>query len=153
MFSKNLRQCVLLAGLAALILPGSVQAQGAPITQWTCTATYGGPEFNGQIELQLYQYAGANGIGSTTERTQLNLMLKAGRAAEIPGTMMLMGEFYGPGGVHVYFEAPNIVGGQGTGGIIINGAAHRATYSKFYLVEGGVIALTEDNERIEYHCK
>lgn len=127
-------------------------AQGLIISEMQCQTTYRGIPFQGVFQVQVHIYSGSTGDGYSVDRSQLNWMLKEGRASEIPGTLVLMGEFTAPG-VVVHVEAPNIVGGQGTGGIVVNGQIHRATYATFYLVAGGVVALTEDRERIEYACR
>ncbi|MEP2531363.1 hypothetical protein [Shimia sp.] len=126
-------------------------AQGMLLSRMQCQSSYRNIPFTGVIEIQLFQYAGATGLGSAGERSQMNTMIKTGRAHEIPGTLYMIGEFQG-GGALVHIEAPNMTGGQGTGSIVINGAAHRATYANFAIVQGGVIALTENQERIDYVC-
>ena len=127
-------------------------AQGILISRMECQTSYRGIPFTGVFEVQIFQYASAVPMGAAGERQQLNLMIRRGQAAQIPGTLVLMGEFRGGGGI-VHIEAPNIVGGQGTGGIIVNGQAHRATYATFFLVQGGVVAQTEDGEQIQYACR
>ncbi|MDQ2091372.1 hypothetical protein [Marimonas arenosa] len=142
----------LFAAFVAAIMVTATHAQGLLLSQMQCQANYRGVPFQGVIQIQLFQYSGATGIGASGERSQLNLLIKTGRANEIPGTLYMIGEFIGAG-VYVNIEAPNIVAGQGTGSIVVNGAAHRATYATFALVEGGVVAVTEDGERIEYICQ
>lgn len=142
----------LLLSLAIVLWTSASSAQGLLISRMQCQTTYRGIPFVGVFEVQIFQYAGAVPQGAAGVRQQLNLMIRRGQAAQIPGTLVLMGEFQGGGGI-VHIEAPNIVGGQGTGGIIVNGQAHRATYATFYLVQGGVVARTEDGEQIQYVCQ
>ncbi|MDU8926817.1 hypothetical protein RXV86_05435 [Alisedimentitalea sp. MJ-SS2] len=143
---------LLFAALVALVTATTANAQGLLLSQMQCKADYRGATFQGVIQIQLFQYAGAIGIGASGERSQLNLLIKTGRASEISGTLYMIGEFIGAG-LYVNIEAPNIVGGRGAGSIVVNGVAHRATYATFALVEGGVVAVTEDGERIEYICQ
>ena len=140
------------AFLLAVVSTTVAQAQGLLLAQLQCQANYRGIAFNGVVQVQLFQYAGATGVGSSGERSQLNILLRTGRANEIPGTLYMLGEFNAPGTI-VHIEAPNLVGGSGTGSIVVNGAVHRATYANFALVSGGIIAVTEDGERIEYRCR
>lgn len=144
---------VFVAALFSAFLSATIaQPQGPLLSQMQCKANYRGTMFSGVVQVQLLQYAGAAGIGASGERTQMNLLLRSGRANEIPGTLYMLGEFGAPGAI-VHIEAPNMVGGQGAGSIVVNGAVHRATYANFALVPGGIIALTEDGERIEYVCQ
>lgn len=143
---------VFFAALIATLTTASAQAQGQLLAQMQCQASYRGVLFRGVIQIQLFQYAGAVSLGNSGQRSQLNLLLKTGRANEIPGSLYMMGEFNGPGAL-IHIEAPNMVAGQGAGAIILNGAAHRATHANFALVQGGVIAVTEDGERIAYQCQ
>lgn len=142
----------LLLSLAFLFCAATVGAQGVLIERMQCQATYRNVPFSGVFEVQIYQYASSVPLGTAGERQQLKLMIKRGQAAQIPGSLVLLGEFQGGGNI-VHIEAPNMVGGQGTGGIVVNGQAHRATYANFILVEGGVVAQTENGERIEYACQ
>ena len=136
----------------ALIGATVAQAQGLLLAQMQCQTTYRGYAFTGVVQVQLLQYAGATSMGASGERTQMNLLLRSGRANEIPGTLYMIGEFGAPGAI-VHVEAPNMVGGQGLGSIVVNGEVHRATHATFALVPGGMIAITEDQERIEYRCQ
>lgn len=140
------------AFILAAVSATSAQAQGLLLAQMQCQANYRGVTFNGVVQVQLLQFAGATGIGSSGERSQMIMLLRSGRANEIPGTLYMLGEFGAPGTI-VHIEAPNLVGGSGTGSIVVNGAVHRATYANFAFVPGGIIAVTEDNERIEYRCQ
>lgn len=141
-----------LLSLAFIFWAAAISAQGILITRMQCQATYRNVPFSGVFEVQIYQYASSVPLGTSGERQQLNVMIRRGQAAQIPGSLVLLGEFQGGGNV-VHIEAPNIVGGQGTGGIVINGQAHHATYANFILVEGGVVAQTENGERIDYTCQ
>lgn len=142
----------ILAVLALMLSIVSSMAQGLIISEMRCQGTYRGNSVQGVIQLQLYLYAGSAGAGYSFDRTQLNLLIKQGRAAEIPGVLVLNGEFRLPGAI-VHIEAPNMVGGQGTGGIVVNGEVHRTTYATFYLVAGGLVVVTEDRERVDYRCQ
>ena len=137
----------LLCGLAYPAL-----SQGLLLAQMQCGTNYRGIAFEGVIEVQLYQYAGSVGIGASGDRTQLNLLIKSGRAHEIHGTLYMMGAFQG-GGTIVHVEAPNMVAGRGTGSIVVGGQVHRATYANFAIVRGGIVAMTENGERIDYRCR
>lgn len=138
--------------LAFLLSVTVSMAQGLIVSEMRCYGTYRGVSVQGVIQLQLYLYAGSAGAGHSFDRTMLNMMIKEGRAAEIPGTLVLNGEFIAPGTI-VHIEAPNMIGGQGTGAIVFNGQVHRATYATFYLVAGGLIVVTEDRERVDYRCQ
>jgi hypothetical protein len=142
----------LLLSLTLVFWVSAGSAQGLLISRMQCQTTYQGIPFIGVFEVQLFQYASAVPQGAAGLRQQLNLMIRRGQAAQIPGTLVLMGEFQG-GGAIVHIEAPNMVGGQGTGGIVVNGQAHRATHATFYLVQGGVLARTEDGVQIQYVCQ
>lgn len=138
--------------LLGLLWASNSGAQGLPIAQLQCQASYRGVPFTGVVEIQLFRFSGISTMGNEGIRRQMKVLLANGRASEFPGTLVLMGEFQG-GGAIVHIEAMNVVGGQGTGGIIVNGQAHRATYATFYLVQGGIVAQTEYGERINYLCK
>ena len=138
--------------LLGLLWASNSGAQGLPIAQLQCQTAYRGIAFTGAVEIQLFRFSGISTMGNEGIRRQMKVLLVNGRASEIPGTLVLTGEFRG-GGAIVHIEAMNVVGGQGTGGIIVNGEAHRATYATFYLVLGGIVALTENGERINYSCQ
>lgn len=144
-----IRRLLLSLGFALATAPA--QAQGIPIAQMQCTTNYMGYPFNGTILFQLLQYSGATDIGAAGLREQINLLLRMGRANEIPGTLMMNGHFE-TSGAFADFEA-TMAGNQGAGAIWMNGASHRATYASFYVVKGGVVVVTEDQVRIDYSCQ
>lgn len=140
------RRIVLLFSLLAT----PIHAQGVPVGQVPCQATYAGQPFQGVIAFQIIQLAGEIGIGNVGTRHQILMLLRMGRAHEIPGTLLMNGHFRSAA-TFADFEA-TMVGNQGTGAVWINGANHRATYADFYLVEGKVIMMTEDGQRVDYLC-
>ena len=132
------------------LLAAPIHAQGIPVGQLQCQSTYAGQAFNGVIEFQIMQLAGEVGVGNAGARHQILMLVRMGRANEIPGTLMMNGHFRSATSF-ADFEA-TMGGNQGAGAVWINGANHRATYANFYLVEGGVIMVTEDNQRVDYLC-
>jgi hypothetical protein len=141
----------LLLSLAFATSAAFAHAQGLPIAQMQCSTTYAGVQYSGTILFQLMQYSGATSMGAAGLRQQFNLLLRSGRANEIPGTLMMNGHFRSAV-AFVDFEATT-AGNQGAGAIWINGASHRSTYANFYVVQGGVVAITEDQVRVDYHCQ
>jgi hypothetical protein len=140
-----------LIALLFTLLAAPVQAQGIPVGQLQCQTTYAGQPFQGVIQFHIMQLAGEVGVGNAGARHQILMLVRMGRANEIPGTLMMNGHFRSATAI-ADFEA-TMGGNQGAGAVWINGANHRATYADFYLVQGGVIMVTEDNQRVDYICR
>lgn len=132
------------------LLATPIHAQGIPVGQVPCQATYAGQPFQGVIAFQIIQLAGEIGIGNAGTRHQILMLVRMGRAHEIPGTLVMNGHFRSTT-AFADFEA-TMAGNSGAGAVWINGANHRATYADFQLVQGGVIMLTEDGQRVDYVC-
>lgn len=136
--------------IALILLALPAHAQGIPVGELQCQTTYAGQTFKGVIQFQILQLGADPGLGKNGPAGQVIMLIRRGKANEIPGTLMMNGHFRGLT-AFADFEA-TMGGNQGTGAVWLNGANHRATYADFYIVEGGVIMLTEDNQRVDYLC-
>ena len=141
-----LRLIVLSLGLFAT----PIYAQGLVVGRMQCHSTYAGHTFQGAIQFQILQMGTDPGLGKNGPARQIITLIRRGKGNEIPGTLFMNGHFESPTSF-ADFEA-TMGGNQGAGAVWLNGENHRATYAAFYIVEGGVVMMTEDQVRVDYIC-
>lgn len=126
-------------------------AQGYPVAELRCTAIANGVATEGIVQISLFTYGGT-ALGTAAERQQIRYLILEGRAAEIPGTLNVLGVF-NYGGARLDLDVMLTGGTVGTGQYWLNGMSHRATIVQLQLVRGGFLTVDETGVRAQFSCK
>ena len=144
---------LLTIGLLALAAFGwqPAYAQGYPVAELQCSTVANGVPTQGIVQISLFTYGGT-ALGSAAERQQIKYLLLEGRAAEIPGTLNVLGVF-NYGGARLDLDVMLTGGTVGTGQYWLNGMSHRATIVQLELVRGGFVTVDETGVRAQFSCQ
>lgn len=126
-------------------------AQGYPVAELHCSTVANGVPTQGIVQVSLFTYGGS-AIGSAAERQQIKYLILEGRAAEIPGTLNVLGVF-NYGGARLDLDVMLTGGTVGTGQYWLNGMSHRATIVQLQLVQGGFVTVDETGLRAQFACQ
>ena len=137
---------------AAMVFGGPAISQGFPVADLQCSAVANGIQTRGVVQISLFTYGGGASVGSATERQQIKFMILEGRAAEIPGTLNVIGVF-NYGGARLDIDVMLTGGTIGTGQYWLNGMSHRATIVQLQLVQGGFVTQDENGLVTRFSCR
>lgn len=126
-------------------------SQGYPVAELHCSTVANGVPTQGIVQVSLFTYGGS-AIGSAAERQQIKYLILEGRAAEIPGTLNVLGVF-NYGGARLDLDVMLTGGTVGTGQYWLNGMSHRATIVQLQLVQGGFVTVDETGLRAQFACQ
>lgn len=126
-------------------------SQGYPVAELQCSTVANGVATQGIVQISLFTYGGT-ALGSAVERQQIKYLILEGRAAEIPGTLNVMGVF-DYGGARLDLDVMLTGGTVGTGQYWFNGMSHRATIVQLELVRDGFVTVDETGLRAEFSCQ
>ncbi|MCB1518137.1 MAG: hypothetical protein KDJ19_11045 [Hyphomicrobiaceae bacterium] len=148
--SKSVKCVALVLGFAGWAT--SLSAQGLPVAELHCQTTYQGVPLEGDAIVDLFQYAGSTGVDWSTDRTQMQLLIKLGRAGEIPGTLHVLTNLFAPTGAMVTVDVFLTQGTWGTGKAWLNGEEYRGTITNLMLAPHGFDLHLETQEQVRVEC-
>ena len=138
--------------LLALAAPMAGRAQGYPLAQLACRSVVNGVVAQGQVQLSLFTTGAGALNGNAMDRQGLLNLLRKGRAAEIPGTVNVLGTF-DYAGARLDLDVMLTRGNAGTGQYWFNVHSHRATIVELQWMGGGFATRDEYGATTQFACQ